>query len=300
MLRELLDLAGLVLGAALAFRLAGPVGDFLTDRFGLTSEWARLGAGAVLFVGVGVGLSIAARVLGRALVLPGLRLANGLGGAAVAALWGAVLLSVALTLARALPLEEVSESVEESRVASLVSGPESPLTRLMSRVGGTRMIAALGRLDELIGRRRVVVEGDERVELEPVSADLLVASEAAAEELFLMLNQARLAAEVDPLAWSADLAPVALLHAEEQYQAGYLAHQSSTTGRVEDRTRAQGIRLASVGEVIALAVTTRAVSEALFDTDSTRMQLLSRTYDRVGIGVVSGPYGLLAVCVLGG
>ncbi|HKX75616.1 MAG TPA: CvpA family protein, partial [Acidimicrobiia bacterium] len=192
LLRELLDLAGLVLGAALAFRLAGPVGDFLTDRFGLTSEWARLGAGAVLFVGVGVGLSIAARVLGRALVLPGLRLANGLGGAAVGALWGAVLLSVALTLAGAVPLEEVTEAVEESRVASLVSGPESPLTRLITQVGGTRMIAALGQLDQLIGRRRVVVEGDERVGLEPVSADLLVASEAAAEELFRMLNQARL------------------------------------------------------------------------------------------------------------
>jgi uncharacterized membrane protein required for colicin V production len=80
LIRELLDLVGLVVGAVVAFRLSGPVGDFLTDRFGVTSEWARIGAGVVLFTGVGVGLAVAARAVTRIMDLPGLNLLNRIGG----------------------------------------------------------------------------------------------------------------------------------------------------------------------------------------------------------------------------
>lgn len=36
LVREVIDLVSLVLGTFLAFRLSGPVGDFITDRFGVT------------------------------------------------------------------------------------------------------------------------------------------------------------------------------------------------------------------------------------------------------------------------
>jgi uncharacterized protein YkwD len=115
-----------------------------------------------------------------------------------------------------------------------------------------------------------------------------------------MLNEARLAAGSDPLAWSPGLAKVAEAHALEQYRAGYLAHQSPKIGAVESRVAEAGIRLTALGEAIALASTTRAVESALLDSETNRATLTARAYDRVGIGVIEGPYGLLTVEVLGG
>ncbi len=300
LVRELADLAGLLLGAALAFRLAGPVGDFLTDRFGVTSEWARLGAGVVLFTGVGIGLAVVAGVITRAMSLPGLNLINRAGGTVVAAAWGALLLALALTIASALPVAAVNDAVQGSKVASLLAGPDSPAVRLISTVGGAGVVAALGHLERLLGSRRVVVEGDERIELEPVIPALLDASPEADEEMYRMLNQARLSAGVDPLAWSADLAAVASQHAFEQYTMGYLAHRSPTTGLVSDRTRAADIRLTVIGEVIVLAATTRAAHAELMASEPNREELTAAGYDRVGVGVVQGPYGLIVAEVLGG
>ncbi|HUO45679.1 MAG TPA: CvpA family protein [Acidimicrobiia bacterium] len=300
LVRESLDLVGLVLGAAVAFRLSGPVGDFLTDRFGVTSEWARLGAGVVLFVVVGIGLAIVARIVSRILRLPGLNLVNRIGGAAVAAAWGAVLLAVILTVLRALPIPSVNEAVEDSTVAAIVAGPDSVPGRLIATVGGARVATAMALLDKLAGGRRVVIEGDEVIELEPVPGEDLSVVPASADELYRMLNDSRLAAGSDPLAWSHELALVAEGHALEMYRDGYLAHVSPSTGVVGDRVRVAGVRLTVVGEAIGLASTTRAAHSALLESPPNRATLTAREFDRVGIGVIDGPYGKLVVEVTGG
>ncbi len=300
LIRELLDLVGLVVGATFAFRLSAPIGDFLTDRFGVTSEWSRIGAGVVLFTAVGVGLAVAARALSRIMDLPGLNLANRIGGSVVAAAWGALLLAVILTILRVFPIGGLSDDIEESRVASALAGPDSVPVRILTAVGGERVASAVVLLENLAGGKRVVVEGDERVELEPVPLEGLRPAPASAEELYTMLNRERLAARVDLLAWSGELAEVASAHATELYRDGYLAHASPLTGIVNDRVRVVGINLAFVGESIGLASTTRAVHAALIESPSNRATLLAGSYDRVGLGVVAGPYGLLVVAVLGG
>lgn len=300
LIRELLDLVGLVVGAVVAFRLSGPVGDFLTDRFGVTSEWARIGAGVVLFTGVGVGLAVAARAVTKIMDLPGLNLANRIGGSVVAAAWGALLLAVILTILRVFPIGGLSEDIDQSRVASALAGPDSVPVRFLTTVGGERVASAVVLLENLAGGRRVVVEGDERVELEPVPVESLRPAPASAEELYVMLNRERLTAGIDLLAWSEELAEVGSVHANELYRDGYLAHASPLTGVVNDRVRTRGVNLAFVGEAIGLASTTRAVQTALMESPPNRTTLLGTSYDRVGIGVVAGPYGLLVVAVLGG
>lgn len=300
LVREVLDLVGLLLGAAVAFRLARPVGDFLTDRFGVTSEWARIGAGIVLFSAVGVGLAIAARGLGRVMNLPGLNLANRIGGVFVAVAWGVMLLAVILTILRVLPIGGVSDAIDESRMASVLTGPESVPVRILTSVGGEKVASAVALLENLAGGRRLVVEGDERIPLEPNAVEVLNPAPASAEELYVMLNRDRLAAGVDPLAWSGELAAIASAHAAELYRDGYLAHASPVTGTVDDRLRTAGIRLAFSGEIIGLASTTRAVQAAFMESPPNREVVTSTAYDRVGIGVVAGPYGLLVVGVFGG
>jgi membrane protein required for colicin V production len=297
LVREVLDLAGLVLGAAIAFRLSIPVGDFLSDRFGFTSEWARIGAGVALLLGLGVGLAIVARVAGRMMRLPGLGLLNRFGGSAVALGWGVLVAAIVLTIVAALPLPAVHRQLAESQVARMIAGPGALPVRFLATVGGEKVASAVALLRSLAGDRRLVVEGEERIELEPVAPTQVAASPAAAEELYSLLTASRLEAKADPLAWSDELAAVARSHALEMYELGYLSHTSSEGGLPQ---RLGQVRLARAEEAIALAATTRAVHRALLDSGPNRATLLATWPDRVGIGVVAGPFGLVVVEIFGG
>ena len=81
---------------------------------------------------------------------------------------------------------------------------------------------------------------------------------------------------------------------------GYLSGLSPITGRVADRVAAAGVGLAAVTENIGLAATTRAVHEEMTGSIPHRARMLSGAVDRVGVGAVAGPYGLIIVEVFGG
>lgn len=300
LIREVFDLAGLVLGTLIAFRLSGPVGDFMTDRFGVTSEWSRIGAGVLLFAVTAFGLSILARSLGEIMELPGLAFVNRLGGAAFAAVWGAVLLTILIMLTALLPMGGVRSALDGSRLATLVAGPDSFAGRLVRELAGEPVAMVVRALEDLVGERRVVVDGDERVELEPVAETDLGVDEGAAQEMLAFINATRLEAGADPLPWSDELAAVATQHAMEMYRQGYLSGLSPLTGRVGDRAQTAGVTLTSLGENIGLAATTRAVHEEMVSSAPHRARMISAAFDRVGVGVVAGPYGLIVVEIYGG
>ena len=300
LVRELLDLVGLVLGAAVAFRLSGPVGDFVTDRFGVTSEWARVGAGLVLFAGVGFVLSLVARALSRVMDLPGLNLANRIGGAGFAAAWGVLLFTILVAVIGLLPIGGLEDQLGRSRIVAAVSGADSLPSRLLATVAGRPIAEVIGVLEDMVGGRRILVGGDERVELAAVEPANYARDQEAANEVFGFVNDLRLEAGMDPLPWSDELAGVASAHAEEMYRMGYLSGVSPTTGRAADRVAAAGMGLAAVSENIGLAATTRAVHEEMVESTPHRARMLSGAVDRFGVGAVAGPYGLIVVQVFGG
>ncbi len=104
----------------------------------------------------------------------------------------------------------------------------------------------------------------------------------------------------DPLAWSSQLADVALGHAREMYLDGYVSHLSPKTGRVGDRVSAAGIRVRVVGENLALAPSARAVHDGFLASRGHHENLVRPEYQEVGIGAVAGPLGLMVVEVYAG
>ncbi len=299
--REVLDLVGLVLGVAVAFRLSGPLGEFLAGRFDVSSEWARLGAGITLFIVVGLGMALAAHWLGKLMRLPGLNLTNRLLGAGFAGAWALVIVLVFVSLLRALPMPSaVDAALDDSMILSVVSGPESLTQRTFQSVAGDSVLDTLLALEPLIGDRRLILDEDASVEIDPAGPDDLDSRPADAQEVFDFANDARLAAGVAPLAWSEGLAAVAEAHALDMYTAGYFSHRSPSTGDVVDRVADAGIRLYAIGENLALAATPRAVHQALMDSAGHRENLLRVSFDRVGVAAVDGPLGLMVVQVFGG
>lgn len=299
--RELLDLAGLVLGVALAFRLSGPIGDFLADRFDVTPEWARLGAGIALFVLVGAALAVAASLLGKVMRLPGLNLANRVAGAAFAGAWGLTLVLLAVALLRALPSPPaVDEALDGSRVVRVLASPDSPSQQAFQRLVGDRVLDTVLALEPVFGTQRLVLDRDDRAEIAAASADEVSLEAGQAARVYEFLNEERVASGREPLAWSEGLAVAAEGHAREMYLSGYVSHVSPITGTVVDRVASAGFRLAVVGENLALAADARAVHDGLLGSESHRATMLDPRFDRVGIAAVRGPLGLMVVEVFGG
>ena len=299
--KELLDLIGLIIGLAVAFRLSAPLGDFFSDRFDTTPEWARIGAGIALFLIVGAGMATAAHYLGKVVRMPGLNLANRLAGSGFALAWGIALILVVTSVLRALPMPpSVDRQLDDSAVVTVLASPESPTQQIFQDVVGDEVLDTLLALGPLIGGRNVVLDGDDVVEITPASGDELVEDAGGADEVFRLVNDARAQAGVPPLAWSDSLAAVALGHVMDMYTNGFVSHVSPTTGTVADRVRAARIPLSTVGENLALAATPRAIHAAFMDSDGHRANILRSSFDRVGVAAVDGPLGLMVVQVFGG
>jgi uncharacterized membrane protein required for colicin V production len=295
--RELMDLIGLIIGAIVAFRLSEPFGGFLTDRFGVSPEWGRIGAGIVLFVLFGVAMTIVAHFLSKVANLPGLTLANRLLGTLVAAAWGVVLVLVVVTVVGVLPFPQaVQRTIDDSAVAQAIAGPTALPRRLLEPLVGDRTMTALATIQELTGGRRIVPAEGERIETRPVDRDEIVIERGRVAFIADRINADRLNAGVDPLARSQALDSLAEERAVAMYRQGFVARRRNE--RVLEQTRETPLRLDIAAEMAALAASDRAAQAAIAQAEGTA--LAGRDFDRVGVAVVSGPLGTMVVEVFGG
>ena len=299
--REAMDLVGLILGIALAFRFSGLLGDWLAEWLGISPEFGRLAGGIVIFLLVGVGASIGAHYLQKVFTLPGLALTHRLLGGGLAMAWALFVAILMLSLVVVIPLpDSVDERIEESSVASALTDPDAFPQRMFNTVAGDRVLEALLNLDRLVGREKIILEHEETLAIPPADPGALRSDEKGAEEIFQLVNRARIEEGLDPLAWSAPLALVGEGHATEMYIEGYFSHTSPTTGTCADRLDAAGIPYLIAGENIALAATARTVHEGLMDSPGHRSNIVGPDFTRLGVGVVKGPLGLMVVQVFTG
>lgn len=299
--KEAVDLAGLFFGVIIGFRLSVPVGDFLADRFTITPEWARIGAGIVVFILVGLGFSVFASVIGRFMRLPGLNMSNRLLGVGLAMAWGVFLILILVAVVEVVPVPGgVEDAIDDSTVISTLAGEDSYPGGLVRTLAGDDILGSLLALRSIASPQRIILDADDVYEIPPSAPEDLSESKDKAAESLRLLNETRVGAGANPLAPSVGLSEVALAHAMDMYVNGYVSHRSPTTGGVADRIAAAGIRLTTVGENLALASSTRAVHAGFLESNSHREVMLAPGWDRVGVAAVEGPYGLMVVQVYGG
>jgi uncharacterized membrane protein required for colicin V production len=299
--RELMDLIGLIIGMALAFRLSGPVGAFLQDWFGTSDVISRLVGGLIVFLIVGVGASIGAHFLQKVFTLPGLALSNRLLGALLSTLWALFVAMLVLSLLIVFPLPvSVAGRLEDSNVVHYLTDPDTPAQTVFHAVAGDRVLESLLNLKDLVGGNEVILEEGQSLEIPVARPDELTEDPRAASTIFDLVNRSRLEEGADPLAWSQPLADVAQAYAREMYERGFFSHDSPVSGTVVDRVDAAGIPYHVIGENLALAPTSRAVHEGLMASPGHRENILRSGFTKVGIGVVDGPLGLMVVEVFQG
>jgi membrane protein required for colicin V production len=296
--REVLGLVGLVLGVLIAFRLGGLVGDFLSRSFGMAPEVARITGGVVLFVLLGVALSVGAAFLTRIMRLPGLNLVNRAGGAGVALLWGIAVLLVVVNVARVLPLPDSwDRQFGGSVVVEAVAGPDALPQRIFHRLAGDTVMSALYAIQNLFGVDRVVPGSGEVLEIPSASPDEIRQVRNEAAVILEELNRHRAGAGVSALVGSDALSDLAERRASESYLEGRLYRTDDCVSDAEDRA---GVRLARCTDVVALASTSLAALDAILGDSETGPVTSGPAYDRTGIAVVDGPTGRILVIVLAG
>lgn len=299
--REVLDLVGLVLGIWVAFTLGRPLGNFLSDQFGVSSEVARIGSGILLFVLFGVATGIGAHFLSRVMKLPGLNLANRIGGSAVAALWGVALILVIVNIAGVLRLPDSwDEQAEGSVVIQAIAGDDAVPQRFFEALGDDGILASLATMQDLFGTGRAVPQGNETLAIPPAPADELRQVRGEVDLVMDRVNEMRVARSVGALLIAQPLTTIAENRAIIMYTGGRISRDTPVGGSVSDDVAAAGILLEVDGEALALATTTRAAIDALFADPASLGLLAAPQFDRIGVSVVSGPTGVLLVLVLGG
>ena len=295
LVREVLDLVGLVAGIWIAFRLSGPMASFLEDGFGVSPEVARIGGGILLFVLFGVGMTVAAHFLSRFMSLPGLSLINRVGGVAMAVAWGVALAFVLLSLVRVLPLpDDWKVEVDESRAADVIIGEEAIPRQVFETVAGDDVMAAAAAIQDIFGVARAVPQGTETFAFPPSEADEIRQVRDEASDLVESINEYRLGRDQRALVSVAPLTALAEERATEMYTAGSL-------GRIEDcfaELAASGHRVAACDNMVALAATSSAGIDAIIESPGGVAALGLRNADRVGVAVVDGGMGRLVVVVV--
>jgi uncharacterized membrane protein required for colicin V production len=287
--RQALDVATLLLGVALAFRLAPIVGRMMSDTFGWSPELARVVGGAMLFLALSVGAGfLSSAIHGSMKRLPGTSLLNSAGGAGLGGVYALVLAVAAITLLAAIPLPAaVAAELEESKIAAQVVDADGPAQRAVEAVSGDRAVQSIIALRRLADDWLLVAtEDDDRVLPGSGSGDARPSTKAASA-VVASVDRVRAELGLAPFQWSDDLEIVAVARASAIYRTGSFTAMQP----LHDRLGGAGIDTAESAERLVLAPTVEGAGRAIDSTGS---------YDRAGVGVVDGPYGLMVVLVLVG
>lgn len=317
---EVVELVGLVAAILLAV-LVGPVLGAVLNVVTPLDESATRAAGWILvFAAAVVGVVFASRWVrkqGDLLPRPG-RIAQSASGGVFGATWSALLVTGVLVLSVTVPgaRARTGEPICDSRIARTLIGDANPLHR-----GGER-IAELGRPAMLWASQRIfdtftlahpsriceqIAAGNAEDALRsfrfpPAARDEISAEEELEQSVLRLINNARRAEGVSPLYMDPLLQEVARGHARDMYRRGYFDHATPECARGPARPRCRdpfdrmdeaGAVYEVAGENLALAPTVSAAHQGLMGSPGHRRNILDPRFERAGIGVIAGPFGLM-------
>jgi hypothetical protein len=292
-----MDLAGLLMGLAVAFRLSAPAGAVVSGIIGTAPTLSRIIGGLLLFLAVGGAAAIGAHYLHRLVHRPGLALTNRVSGAGLAVAWGGLMVTLILSVVSLLRLPPaLATRLDESAVATALTEPGGLPQSMFRQLSGDRIIGVLLRLDEISAGDRLILDEDEMVEIAPAQPEELAPDDTAASYLFEGINESRRHAGVDGVQWDNVLATKAVEYALEMYGGGYLGHRDREGGGPADRVPGRW----RVGENLALAVDANEADAGLNASPTHHATRVAGAYGRVGVAAVQGPSGLLVVEVFSG
>ena len=191
----------------------------------------------------------------------------------------------------------IEENIEKSNIVSFYLNSEGVPQQTLEIITGTDLLKVTSRIKELTGSSSISLEESGCLEVPSFKGSKLVTKTTQINELFEMVNIERINVNVDPLEFSQTLSNIATDYARKMYTEGFWCHKDPNNGfLVTDRLLEVGYPPPQfIGENLAIASTIYSGHQSLMNSESHKQTIIDNEFKRVGIGIISGPNGLIIV-----
>ena len=285
----------LLISIALSFRYSDQVGSYISSWFNSNIQLSEIFGGVLIFITV---LTVSSffhnffannqkqRDVGNKLL-----------GGFVSLLVSNLILTLIFTITSIFSVPQFFEdTLENSNLVSFYTDTSGTPQQALELITGTDLIKVVSRIKDLTGKSSVVVGEQGCIEIPKYSLSNLSNNNEQKDELYELLLTERSNQNLAPLELSEKLSNIALNYAYVMYQDGFWCHKNPKNGElVGDRLSKQGFPYIDIGENLALSSSVRSGHISLMNSESHKNTILDNEFKRVGIGIVSGPLGLIIV-----
>lgn len=285
----------LLISIALSFRYSDQVGSYISSWFNSNIQLSEIFGGVLIFITV---LTVSSFFQNFLVNNKKQRdVGNKLLGGSVSLLVSNLILTLIFTITSIISVPQFFEdTIENSNLVSFYTDTSGTPQQALELITGTDLIKVVSRIKDLTGKSSVVVGEQGCIEIPKYSLSNLSNNNEQKDELYALLLTERSKQNLAPLELSEKLSDIALNYAYTMYQDGFWCHKNPKNGElVGDRLSKQGFPYIDIGENLALSSSVRSGHISLMNSESHKNTILDNEFKRVGIGIVSGPLGLIIV-----
>ena len=285
----------LLISIALSFRYSDQVGSYISSWFNSNIQLSEIFGGVLIFITVLTVSSFFQNFLANNQKQRDV--GNKLLGGFVSLLVSNLILTLIFTITSIISVPQFFEdTLENSNLVSFYTDTSGTPQQALELITGTDLIKVVSRIKDLTGKSSVVVGEQGCIEIPKYSLSNLSNNNEQKDELYELLLAERSNQNLAPLELSEKLSNIALNYAYVMYQDGFWCHKNPKNGElVGDRLSKQGFPYIDIGENLALSSSVRSGHISLMNSESHKNTILDNEFKRVGIGIVSGPLGLIIV-----
>jgi uncharacterized protein YkwD len=278
-----------------SFRYSDQVGEYISNWLNSGRQLSELFAGVIIFVGI---ITISSLIQNIILSIKGKNdTGSKLLGSLLSILLSNLILTFVFTIITLINTTPVVEDyLERSELVLFYTDADGTPQQALEVIIGNDLLKVVSRIKDLTGKSSVVVDEHGCLEIPKVSRSKLVSRSVESSEMFEIINIARINENVDPIEFSQSLSNIANSYAFLMYEEGFWCHKNPLNGQqVGDRLSEVGQPYKTVAENLAISSTLVSGHESLMSSETHRNTILDRQFKRVGVGIVSGPLGLIIV-----
>ena len=285
----------LLISIALSFRYSDQVGSYISSWFNSNIQLSEIFGGVLIFITVLTVSSFFQNFLANNQKQRDV--GNKILGGFVSLLVSNLILTLIFTITSIISVPQFFEdTIENSNLVSFYTDTSGTPQQALELITGTDLIKVVSRIKDLTGKSSVVVGEQGCIEIPKYSLSNLSNNNEQKNELYELLLTERSNQNLAPLELSEKLSNIALNYAYVMYQDGFWCHKNPKNGElVGDRLSKQGFPYIDIGENLALSSSVRSGHISLMNSESHKNTILDNEFKRVGIGIVSGPLGLIIV-----
>ncbi len=285
----------LLISISLSFRYSDQVGSYISSWFNSNIQLSEIFGGVLIFITVLTVSSFFQNFLANNQKQRDV--GNKLLGGFVSLLVSNLILTLIFTITSIISVPQFFEdTLENSNLVSFYTDTSGTPQQALELITGTDLIKVVSRIKDLTGKSSVVVGEQGCIEIPKYSLSNLSNNNEQKNELYELLLTERSNQNLLPLELSEKLSNIALNYAYVMYQDGFWCHKNPKNGElVGDRLSKQGFPYIDIGENLALSSSVRSGHISLMNSESHKNTILDNEFKRVGIGIVSGPLGLIIV-----